>query len=290
MEICLRADFFFLECNESQKTVTFIVSINANQLYVTMNNINILTEKINNAKELDFGTIFSDSIELFKKVWVQGLVIMLLTMAFMLPFYLIMYVPLIAMGVMDPESFANGGEPNIAIMLPFYGLMIVFAFFASIISVGLKAAFFRICKHKDFNESKSDDYLYFFKRPYLGKTIRVGAASFLILMIGYLLCFLPVLYAMVPVAIINVIYAFNPDMSVAEIVNAGFKLGNKKWLITFGLIIVAGFLAGIVGMLMCFIGTFVTSAFAYIPLYKIYKESIGFNETNEIDEIGLIEA
>ncbi len=254
-----------------------------------MNNTNTLLEKIARAKDLDFGTIFSDSIELFKKVWVQGLVILLLTMAFMLPFYLIMYVPLIAMGVMDPDSFNNGGEPNFVMLLPFYGLMIVFAFFASIISVGLKAAFFRICKQKDLNEGKSDDYLYFFKKPYLGKTCKVGAVSFLIIIASYLLCFFPVIYAMVPVTLINVIYAFNPDLSVSDLVKTGFKLGNKKWLITFGLMFVAGMLASIVGMLMCFIGVFATSAFAYIPLYYIYKESIGFNETTAIDQIGLIE-
>ena len=32
-----------------------------------------LQSRINNAKALDFGTIFNQSIELFKKVWVQGL-------------------------------------------------------------------------------------------------------------------------------------------------------------------------------------------------------------------------
>ncbi|WP_203257730.1 hypothetical protein [Hyunsoonleella ulvae] len=252
-----------------------------------MNTIVTLLEKIESAKDLDFGTIFNDSIELFKKVWVQGLVILLLSMLFMLPFYLLMYVPLIGMGIMDPEAFNNGGEPNFAIMLPFYGMMIVFAFFATIIGVGLKAAFFKICKHKDANEVVNDDYFYFFKKPYLVKTIKVGGASFLIIMVSYLLCFFPVIYAVVPMSIINVVYAFNPDLSVSEIVKAGFKLGNKKWLITFGLIIVAGFLAGIVGMLMCFIGVFVTSSFSYIPLYMIYKESVGFDDKSEIEQIGI---
>ncbi|MBB1489703.1 hypothetical protein H4O21_24140, partial [Oceanospirillum sp. D5] len=164
---------------------------------------------------------------------------------------------------MDPEALNNGGEPNWAIMLPFYGLMFVFSFFAMIIGVGFKAAFFRICKQKEFNEAVGDDYLYFFKKPYLGKTVKVGAATFLITIVAYLLCVLPVIYAVVPISIINVIYAFNPDLSVSEIVKAGFKLGNKKWLITFGLMLVAGFLAGAVRMLMCFIGVLATSAFSY---------------------------
>ena len=91
---------------------------------------------------------------------------------------------------------------------------------------------------------------------------------------------------MVPVALINVIYAFNPDMEASDIVKLGFKLGNKKWLITFGLMLVAGLLAQIVGMIMCFVGVFVTAAFAYLPQYFIYKDVIGFKEQNVIDQIG----
>ena len=37
-----------------------------------MNTTSSLQEKIRNAKALDFGTIFSASIELFKKTWIQG--------------------------------------------------------------------------------------------------------------------------------------------------------------------------------------------------------------------------
>ncbi|MFD2725335.1 hypothetical protein [Hyunsoonleella rubra] len=251
-----------------------------------MDAINVLFGKIENAKDLDFGTIFNQSIELFKKVWLQGLVTILLTMLLMMPFYFLMYIPLIASGMMDPESFNSGGQPDISVLIPFYALGAVFSFFATIIGVGLKGAFFRICKHKDFNEAKNDDYFYFFKKPYFGKTFGVGAISFGIMIGAYLLCFLPIIYAVVPISIINVIYAFNPDLSTSDIVKAGFKLGNKKWLITFGLMIVAGILASLIGFLMCFIGILATSAFAYIPLYYIYKESVGFDEKTDIDRIG----
>ena len=250
-----------------------------------MSTITNLLEKVERAKHLDFGDIFSKSIELFKKVWVQGLVVLLLTMLLMLPFYIIMYVPLIAMGVLDPESMQQGGQPNMAMLIPFYLVMIVFMFFAMAIGLGLKAAFYRICKTKDFNEVTSDDYFYFFKKPYLGKTIKLAAMMLGISLVAMLLCFFPIIYVMVPISLMNVIYAFNPDISASEIVKIGFKLGNKKWLITFGLMLVAGFLAQIVGMLMCFIGVFVTASFASLPLYYIYKEILGFDTYSDIDEI-----
>lgn len=245
-----------------------------------------LIEKIQNAKELDFGDIFNKSIELFKKVWLQGLVMLLITIAFMIPFYLIMYLPLLAMGIIDPESLQQGGEPNWNLLIPFYIVMLVFSFLIVIVTFGLKSAFYKICKMKDLNESGTDDYLYFFKKPYLKKTIKLAAMAFGISLLAVLLCVLPIIYVMIPVTLINVVYAFNPDLSASNIVNASFKLGNKKWLITFGLIIVAGILAQFVGMIMCFVGVMVTAAFAYLPVYFIYKDSIGFNESNVIDEIG----
>ena len=251
-----------------------------------MNTINTLLERIERAKDLDFGDIFNKSIELFKKTWLQGLIMLLLTMVLMIPFYLIMYLPLIAMGVLSPETLSQGGDPELTFLIPFYAFMLVFSFFAMIIGFGLKSAFYRICKIKDLNEAGSDDYFYFFKKPYLGKTIKLAAITFGISLLAMLLCVLPIFYVMVPIALINVIYAFNPDMTASDIVKVGFKLGNKKWLITFGLLFISGILAQMVGMIMCFIGVFVTASFSYLPAYFVYKESVGFDEVHMIDEIG----
>lgn len=254
-----------------------------------MNQLDVLLTKVNQAKELDFGTIFSQSIELFKKTWIQGLVMLLLTTVLMIPFYILMYLPLLAMGLSDPESVGSGNDLNFILLLPFGLMMLVFVFFAMIISFGLKSAFFRICKMKDFNEATSDDYFYFFKKPYLGKTINLAAITAGISVLATLLCFFPLIYVMVPLTFINIIYAFNPNMTASEIVKIGFALGNKKWLITFGLMIIAGLLAQIVGMILCFIGVLVTASFVYLPPYLVYKESIGFNETDVVDELEIIQ-
>jgi len=200
-----------------------------------------------------------------------------------------MYLPMLAMGLSNPESFESGDCLNFILFIPFGLMVLVFVFFAMIISFGLKSAFFRICKTKDFNEAISDDYFYFFKKPYLGKTIKLASITFGISMLAALLCFLPLIYVMIPLALINVVYAFNPDMTASEIVKVSFALGNKKWLITFGLIIITGILAQIVGFMMCFVGVFVTASFVYLPLYFIYKETIGFNDTHIVDEIDFIQ-
>jgi uncharacterized protein (DUF927 family) len=82
-----------------------------------------------------------------------------------------------------------------------------------------------------------------------------------------------------------VIYAFNPDLSISEIIKLSFDLGNKKWLITFGIVIVASLLAGIVGMLMCLVGIYITASFSYLPPYLIYKDVVGFEDENENPQI-----
>lgn len=97
-------------------------------------------------------------------------------------------------------------------------------------------------------------------------------------LLATLLCFFPIIYVMVPLNLLVVIYAFNPDMSNSDMIKASFELGNKKWLITFGLVIIASILAQIVGSILCGIGILFTACFAYIPPYFIYKKVIGFHE------------
>tara|TARA_R110002033_G_scaffold62526_2_gene113287 strand:+ start:1139 stop:1924 length:786 start_codon:yes stop_codon:yes gene_type:complete len=243
-----------------------------------------MKRRIEDAKALDFGTIFNQSIELFKKVWVQGLVVLLLNMVLAMPFVMIIYIPLFLSGFMDVYTSTydpySSGQPQIG---PMFGVMMGVVYIIMIIAMntiglGLKAAFYRICKLKDLEQMGSEDYFYFFKKPYLGKTIKLGLAYSGIILGAFLLCGLPIIYAFVPLSFVITIYAFNPDMSNSDIVKMAFDLGNKKWLISFGLLFVSGLLAGIVGFMMCFVGVYVTSSFSYLPPYFIYKDVIGFED------------
>lgn len=247
-----------------------------------MNALNILLEKIDRSKTLDFGDIFSNSIELFKKVWVQGLIMMLLMMVILIPFYLVMYLPFIGMGFLDMDAYSYNNDISPILMIPFFIMIFVFSIVAMVLSFGMKASFYRICKMKDLNEAGSDAYFYYLKKPYLGKVIVLSLMTFGMSLLATLLCFLPIIYVMVPITLINVIFAFNPDLSASDIIKAGFRLGNKKWLITFGLIVISAILAELVGLLMCFVGIFVTASFSYIPAYFVYKESVGFQNPNDI--------
>lgn len=250
--------------------------------------ISEIQHNIENARALDFGKIFNDSIELFKKVWLQGLLMILIMFGFMIPFAFIVWLPLLIFGIadgFDPDGY-NGLAP--IAMLFVIVAYVLFAFAMIVISFGLKAGLYRIMRQKEIHSQASDDYFFFLRKPYLSKTINVSLAHLGISILATLLCVFPIIYVMVPLNLLIVMYAFNPDISTSDLIKLSFNLGNKKWLITFGLTLVAGFLAQIVGALMCGIGIFFTASFVMIPVYFIYKEVVGFdNETKEeLQEIG----
>ncbi|GGZ72718.1 hypothetical protein [Algibacter mikhailovii] len=253
-----------------------------------MHIINDITGKIERAKSLSFGDIFNSSVETFKKVWLQGFVTYVLNVLLIAPLFIILYIPLIFFGILSPDSFGddidlNGVSVTAGILTGLLFLVLLFA--ASALSLGFKAAFYRIIREKDLGLNTSDNYFFFFKKQYLSKTIGLSLSMLGMVLLSYILCVLPLLYLIVPLYYMTIIYALNPDMSNAEIIQAGFKLGNKKWLLSFGLLFVSAILSGIVGFLMCIIGVYVTRQFVDLPCYHIYKEVVGLDEVFAIDNI-----
>jgi len=251
-----------------------------------MNIIEGILEKINQAVRLDFGNILSESFELFKKTWIHGFILQLVLFIIMLPLLIVIYAPIFTLliaqarsGHVDPEALSG----IFVGMSFFYIIFLIVAIFAiSAIQFALNAGFFRMMKKLDFNETvQTADLFYFFKTSYFSKTFLLVLASFFIALIAVLLCYVPIFYVMVPLSYFGFVFAFNPELSINDIIKISFKLGNKKWLISFGLMIVASLMSQIVGLILCGIGVLFTAAFVYHPFYIIYKSVIGFeNQTN----------
>ena len=255
-----------------------------------MNTIERILEKIQNAKALDFGNIFNDSIELFKKTWMQGFLLQLFSMIIMLPLILIIYVPLIGVMIAQAESGDINPDAYDAVFAGFSVLFIILiivgALVLSTVTIALQAGFFRIMKRLDHDEEVlTSDFFHFIKGKYLGKLFVLMLASVVISSIATLLCFLPLIYVMVPMSFFTMFFAFNPEFSVGDIIKGSFALGNKKWLLVFGLLIVSSLLAQIIGMILCGIGVLFTAAFVYHPTYLVYKNVVGFNSDEPINHI-----
>jgi len=72
-------------------------------------------------------------------------------------------------------------------------------------------------------------------------------------------------------------FAFNEELSPTEMLKASFQLGNKNWLVIFGLLIVMGLMAQL-GILLCGIGILFTAILAKIPVYYIYNDGVGLSK------------
>ncbi|MER3319926.1 MAG: hypothetical protein RIB79_16650 [Allomuricauda sp.] len=238
-------------------------------------NFTNLSQRINQSDPVEFGTVFNNSVELFKKVWLQGFITLVLTFMSILPFYLLIYIPMIAMGISDPSMFDQQDVPP-----AFAGLMSLIAPISSIgtmtIGICLNAAFLRICRKYDLNETGRDDYFYYFKKEYLIKALILSLIMIGLSLLGLLACGLGIIYLIVPMSLFPAFFAFDKELSAMEIVKSGFALGNKNWLMIFLLVLVAGLVSQL-GVILCLVGVLFTAMFSKIPIYFIYKDAVGIS-------------
>jgi hypothetical protein len=251
-------------------------------------NYTALEQKINENKPLDFGDILSKSIELFKKTWKQGVLHALLSVGLVMCVVLLVLIPMYMTGVFNPEVFdsLNSSQPDYRAIVMMYLILFPAVFIASIFVSLINMAFYNIIKQIDLEEEVSlASFGMFFKAKFFVKALVITILSFLISVVAMLACYFPLFYVMIPLSLLIPIFSFNPEMSSSDLIKASFKLGTKKWLITFGLLIVSGLLAELVGLLLCGIGLFVTMSFVYLPMYFVYKDAIGFDNESKSSEV-----
>ena len=263
-----------------------------------------ISSKIEKARTLDFGDILSRSLELFKKGWLQGFLLMLIVFITMIPFIIFIYVPIyqslieqVGNSDYDPNSVANSLFTQDAFRYKILGLTFVVSF----LSTMLVAGFYRMLKKIDFSENHSFlDLFYFFKAKYMGRVFAIAAFTLLISLVNYglekylpssmasLLSVLLSVLSSVYTTLFVVFFAFNPDLEGAEIYSLAFNLGTKKWLLIFGLLLVTGVI-GFLGFIACGFGVMFTISIVYFSPYLVYKDVVGFNHLSDIDKIGVNE-
>ncbi|MFT7073423.1 MAG: hypothetical protein ACJAX3_002420 [Patiriisocius sp.] len=278
------------------KIMLFLSQTTLNQLFIMYQQ---LLQRIESSKSFDFGNVLSKSISLFKKVWVEGFVHLLLIFVISLPVIIFFYVGMFI--IMGANYFIAGGESGFVeqqefdpVMIPsLIGLFLLVILLAAVLqafNIALMAHFYQVCKKADTGSTaETGGYFVYLKKSSFKKLLVLSFATVGVALLAALLCWFPLFYVTVPLSMSGVIFAFNSDLSVKENLTASFKLGNKYWLPVFGMILLAGII-GNIGIIACGIGVLFTAMFAYIPAYYIYKDTIGFEEnsadrmtTSEID-------
>ncbi|WP_281763402.1 hypothetical protein [Neptunitalea lumnitzerae] len=246
-----------------------------------------LSSRIERSASPDFGDIFSRTFDLYKKVWWQGFLMIACVFIIMIPFMVVVMLPMAGLSAFAEASEVGDAIEPIAIFSTLSwaflaGLAMVI--FMSFITYALIAGFLRVCKNADYyGNADTSDLFYYCKARYFGKTFVLGLAAAGISLIALMMCILPAYYVAVPINLFLVIFAFNPELSVSEIIKISFKLGNKYWILIFGLTLVLGMIASL-GALACGIGIFFTACLQVIPLYYIYKDAVGFDEEKLVVE------
>ncbi len=243
-----------------------------------------LLDKIAISSSLDFGDIFSRAIELFQKVWVQGLLLQVIRIVIQYGVMMILYIPMMGSVFLFP-TLEQGDGSSIGVIIWSILFMILYLaviLLVAIAAIGVELGFYRLVRNKERGIKESGvNFGMFFKKPHLKKLILFSLVQTGLAIGAALLFILPLFYIIVPLQYANIIFANHPEYTIKEVYTVAFRLGNKKWLLTFGLVVVAGIVAAIIGILACFIGIYATLSFVYLPAYLIYKDVIGFTEDDD---------
>lgn len=238
--------------------------------------------KIEHAAKPDFGNILSKSFDLFKNVFVEAAKHAGVSLLIMIPFMLVIYIPLMPMYI---EMIQNAGDPYYtptafedyeAIMIVgWVFLVFILSFLLQPLILSLTAHFYKVCQNADMGTQEPVGGYFDLAKQQYGKLLVLSLATTGIALLAMVLCYLPLFYAIVPLQLTLPILFFNDKLSVGEILRASFKLGNKFWLIAFGLIFLSSFIS-MLGMILCFIGVIITAYFQHVVMYYFYKDTVGF--------------
>jgi hypothetical protein len=253
-----------------------------------------IEELKNNGYQLDFGTVFENAFENYKKIAIYAglmLLVFSILMAILFMAGLVAYI-----GVDHLEEFANKMKQlqgvkvmPIEIALPLNAGIILF----STIINPFMAGFLKMadCGDKDEEFHVSSMFSYY-KVPYFSNlTLSVFIIGFistgltmLLQYSGYSFTGTIISLTISFFTILTVPFIVFEKMNAIEAIKSSCTIVSKQPLVIIGLIIVAA-IGGVIGIFGLCIGVFFTMPFMYSMNYTIYKTIIGIDDTSEIDEI-----
>ena len=244
-----------------------------------MKRLDNMYKTIGNPMPIDFSDLFNESIAVFKTVWLQGVLLQLVGG--------VLSAPLLILNLgFDFNNISQSSNSEFVSHLPLdifesdtvlsYSLFFVLIFLLSIATNIVSFGFFRIIKQMDCGqEFVFLDFFYFFKAKELKKAILLVLIYFGITMVALLFFVLPIFYVMIPLMFLAPVFAYNSELKISEIINLTFKLGHKKWGLTFVTTLLNVLLIYILTIATYGLGAVFFGCFIQIPIYIIYKKTIG---------------
>lgn len=238
-----------------------------------------LSKIIQDTPKIDFSDLFNESVLVFKKVWIQGILFQLLNFLIGIPL-LFINAEILDLDQIDSASDSLlfrmiNDDVLLTSPLSDLGLWYFSLFVTILLSIVLSFGFFRIVKRIDTGESfEFSDFFYFLNSDRLSKSILLMLSYLGIAILATLLCVLPLFYVMIPLLFVAPIVAYNSDqLTVTEILKLAFQLGHKKWGITFIVTVLNGILLYLITAFTCGLGSLIFGCFVQMPVYVIYKKT-----------------
>jgi len=210
-----------------------------------------------------------------------------LKIAVLIPFLAIVYIPLFPAYI---DMIKHAGDPYYqpSFLEGFSGSMIVIwvvlifvlSFVMQVFNISIYGHFLKILKNEDLGITEEVGSYFTIAKKHFRKIILISLATMGIAIGATLVCYFPVFYVAVPLQLVIPIFIFNQELGISDMIKVAFKLGNKYWLVFFGLLIVSGIISSL-GMILCYVGIVATMFFSYVVTYYMYKDTIGFENENE---------
>jgi len=237
-----------------------------------------------NGYQLDFETVINLAFENYKKIAVYAGLLIFVFMVILAVFTSVIIISFFGMStlteLLEPGGLNTDNFSDDILMMYLAGL-ILFNCLISPLAAGLiKMA---DCAQKDEEFNVSDVFQYY-KLPYFKELF---IATFVITFINILLTsginslHIPFLDTLISTGITFVTLLTIPliifsDLKAVDAIKSSIILISKQPLILLGLMIISYF-AVLIGLLLCFIGIFLTLPFAYSMQYALYQTIIGFD-------------
>lgn len=242
-----------------------------------------LKDKIRLNAGVSIGETLSESFNLYGSVFGKGLLLQVLTILVLYGLVILTYIPMMgSIFVMEEQAYDSAGGDYTFIGVLWLVMYFFIYVIVAIFQVGLLAAFFRMVRLKDrgIYSQKGVNFGMFFKKKYFLKLTLIAVINLMMIGLGSVLFFVPLLYIIIPVQFVVILFAFHPELTVQQLYGLAFRLGTKKWGTTFLVFAFLAFIASF-GILVCGIGILATASLALIPAYLIYKGVVGFYEDEE---------
>ena len=247
--------------------------------------------------KLDFGNVFNDAFEIYKKSFAPMALAIAIVFAVFLVLYLAFFPLLFGLGFMEYFALAAEDPGYVAAISQSPRYLLVMALFGLLMSAviaPLTAGLINMCRNVKHNIPISTGQLFhYYKSKYLGNLL---VASLIISLVSSVfsvtfqsigmpvLVYIPTLL-ITTFTIVMIPLIIYKENNATDAIKNSFNAVGTNFMVVLGLVIV-GFVCACVGAIACGIGIIFTFPFYFAIQYSIFAHLLGDETYHEIDEIG----